>query len=137
MGKKYNSILEFAFSIDHNTLSGEDLSVEDVAKAFYKSIKDIEDQEIFDRVTQCKKFFPFKDTCENDDYFLEESKEDEKDIIKCGGCEQTAEIGEEGFSKEDWTYPWIDILLCDDCYTDVRVEIATKFGIENWGRIDL
>ena len=60
MGKKYNSILEFAFSIDHNTLSGEDLSVQDVAKAFYKSIKDIEDQEIFDRVTQCRKFFPLK-----------------------------------------------------------------------------
>ena len=85
MGKKYNSILEFAFSIDHNTLSGEDLSVQDVAKAFYKSIKDIEDQEIFDRVTQCRKFFPFKDICENDDYLLEESKEEEKEIIKCGG----------------------------------------------------
>jgi hypothetical protein len=65
--KKYNSVLEFAFSIDHDTLTGEDLSVEDVARAFYKSIEGIEDQEIFDRVTQCKKSFPFTDTCENDD----------------------------------------------------------------------
>jgi len=136
MGKKYNSILEFAFSIEHNTLSGEDLSVQDVTQAFYKAIKDIEDQEIFDRVSQGRKFFPFKDICENDDYLLEESKEEEKEIIKCGGCEQSAEIGE-NFSKEDWTYPWIDIPLCDDCYTEVRVEIATKFGIDNWGRIDL
>ena len=74
MGKKYNSVLEFAFSIDHNTLSGEDLSVQDVAKAFYKSIKDIEDQEIFDRVTQCRKSFPFKDTCENEDLLFDHLK---------------------------------------------------------------
>ena len=59
-----------------------------------------------------------------------------KETITCGGCKQTAEIGK-GFSKEDWTYSWIDIPLCDDCYTEVRVMIADRFDIKNWGRIDL
>jgi len=80
---------------------------------------------LLNQIKKWKKELGLKDTFEND-----------KEIVKCGGCEQSAEIGE-NFSKEDWTYPWIDIPLCDDCHTDVRVEIATKFGIDNWGRIDL
>jgi len=59
-----------------------------------------------------------------------------KQIINCGGCDQTAEIGD-GFSKEDWTHSWVDVLLCDDCYTEVRVMIADRLEIKNWSRIDL
>ena len=64
------------------------------------------------------------------------SYEEEKEIIKCGGCKQTAEIGE-NFSEKDWTYPWIDVPLCDDCYTEVRVTIADRFDIKDLSRIDL
>tara|TARA_R100000742_G_C4188978_1_gene21676 strand:+ start:288 stop:524 length:237 start_codon:yes stop_codon:yes gene_type:complete len=67
---------------------------------------------------------------------LKDTFENEKEIVKCGGCEQTAEIGE-NFSEKDWTYPWIDVHLCDDCYTEVRVTIADRFDIKDLSRIDL
>ena len=66
---------------------------------------------------------------------MEENKEEEKRYLNVAGVNNLPRLGE--LSKEDWTYPWIDIPLCDDCYTEVRVTIADRFGIKNWGRIDL
>ena len=121
MGKKYNSATWFGFSIYHNEKDGSDISAEQI-RAKLKIALSCSDNQLRDMVLG-----NLSDTVENLHYL---------EIVKCGGCEQSAEIGE-NFSKEDWTYPWIDIPLCDDCHTDVRVEIATKFGIDNWGRIEL
>ena len=60
-----------------------------------------------------------------------------KEIITCGKCGLTTEIGDEGYCKEEWTYPWVDIPLCDNCHVDIRIMIADYLEIDNWGRIDL
>ena len=122
MGKKYNSATGFGFSIYHNEKDGSDISAEQI-RAKLKIALSCGDDQLRDMVLG-----NLSDTVKNMHY---------KETIKCGGCEQTAEIGKDSFSKEDWTYSWIDIPLCDDCYTEVRVMIADRFDIKNWGRIDL
>ena len=122
MGKKYNSATWFGFSIYHNEKDGSDITAEQI-RAKLKIALSCSDDQLRDMVLS-----NLSDTVKNMHY---------KEIVKCGGCEQTAEIGKDSFSKEDWIYSWIDIPLCDDCYTEVRVTIADRFGIKNWSRIDL
>ena len=124
MGKKYNSLMTIAFSVLHDEEDGSDITAHHIRERLTERIN-CDDQEVCEAVGVGVKEH-LKDTFEND-----------KEIVKCGGCEQSAEIGKDSFSKEDWTYSWIDIPLCDDCYTEVRVTIADRFGIKNWGRIDL
>ena len=125
--KKYNSVSYLGFSIAHDKEDGFDITADEIREKLREALK-YTDEELKDLI-----FSNLDDTVENEDW-----KPPQIDnIIKCGGCEQTAEIGKDSFSKEDWTYPWIDIPLCDDCYTEVRVTIADRFDIKNWGRIDL
>tara|TARA_R100001143_G_scaffold63464_2_gene70708 strand:- start:1139 stop:1351 length:213 start_codon:yes stop_codon:yes gene_type:complete len=61
--KKYNSILPFSFSIDHDELDGSDLTAEDLLSALNKSYANA--QEVYERATQCGDVMPFEDTVEN------------------------------------------------------------------------
>jgi hypothetical protein len=122
MGKKYNSITWFGFTFYHDEKDGSDITAEDIKVKLRKALSSSDD-ELKDMILS-----NLSDTVEN---------MHRKETITCGGCSQTAEIGKDSFSKEDWTYSWIDIPLCDDCYTEVRVTIADRFGIKNWSRIDL
>jgi hypothetical protein len=44
----------------------------------------------------------------------------------CGGCGMKSYDNDE---TDDWTHQWINILLCDDCYTQARVAVANQFEL--------
>ena len=49
-----------------------------------------------------------------------------KSKTTCGGCGLKSYDCDQ---TEDWTYPWINILLCDDCYTQARISVAYQFEL--------
>tara|TARA_R100001440_G_C2507854_1_gene117507 strand:+ start:56 stop:241 length:186 start_codon:yes stop_codon:yes gene_type:complete len=48
--KKYNSVLTFSFSVDHNEENGTDLNPDDVRAAFNNRLSSMTDQELWESV---------------------------------------------------------------------------------------
>jgi hypothetical protein len=49
--RKYNSVVTYSFSIDHNSLDGSDITPGDVVDALLCSYESAQDA--YDRVTEC------------------------------------------------------------------------------------
>lgn len=60
-----------------------------------------------------------------------------KEIITCGKCGLTTEIGDEGLLQRGMDIPVGRHTSCDNCHVDIRIMIADYLEIDNWGRIDL
>ena len=61
--RKYNSVVTYSFSIDHNNLDGSDITPGDVVDALLSSYEGAQDA--YDRCTQCRggpNPFQFEDT---------------------------------------------------------------------------
>jgi len=61
--RKYNSVVTYSFSIDHNSLDGSDITPGDVVDALLCSYESAQDA--YDRVTECRggqDLFQFEDT---------------------------------------------------------------------------
>ena len=59
----------------------------------------------------------------------------QKETITCGCCGSSVQF-EDQYDKDNWTYKWVNIYLCDDCHVNVRMVIAEELNVE-WADIDL